>query len=98
MVSSDVGEGAPHNHDNVPVLIAGNAGGAITTGHHLEYVAEDAKARSLAGRRNEADRTAALAIPNSNRLANVHVSLLNAVGVPTEKFADSTGPIAISAG
>lgn len=97
MVSSEVGEGAPHNHDNVPVLIAGNAGGAIKTGHHLKYVPEDSKARSLAGRRNEADRTTALAIPNSNRLANVHVSLLNAVGVPTQKFADSTGPVVISA-
>lgn len=97
MVSSDVGEGAPHNHDNVPVLIAGNAGGAIATGHHLKYAPEDSKARSLAGRRNEADRSAALAIPNSNRLANVHVSLLNAVGVPTQTFADSTGPIVISA-
>ncbi len=95
MVSSEVGEGAPHNHDNVPCLIAGNAGGAIKTGHHLKYVPEDSKARSLAGRRSEAERTTALAIPNTNRLANVHVSLLNAVGVPTTKFADSTGPIAI---
>lgn len=93
MVSSEVGEGAPHNHDNVPCLIAGNAGGAIKTGHHLKYTPEDSKARSLAGRRSEADRTTALAIPNTNRLANVHVSLLTAVGVPTAKFADSTGPI-----
>jgi hypothetical protein len=97
MVSSDVGEGAPHNHDNVPVLIAGNAGGAIKTGSHIKYVPEDSKARSLAGRRSEAERTQAIAIPNSNRLSNVHVSLLNAVGVPTAKFADSTAPIAISA-
>jgi hypothetical protein len=95
MVSSEVGEGAPHNHDNMPCLIAGNAGGAIKTGHHLKYVPEDSKARQLAGRRNEADRTTALAIPNTNRLANVHVSLLNAIGVPTAKFADSTGPIAL---
>ncbi len=97
MVSSEVGEGAPHNHDNVPVLIAGNAGGAIKTGNHIKYTPEDSKARSLAGRRNEADRASAIAIPNRNRLSNVHVSLLNAVGVPTTQFADSTGPIQISA-
>jgi hypothetical protein len=97
MVSSEVGEGAPHNHDNVACLIAGNAGGAIKTGQHLKYSPEDVKARQLAGRRNAKDRTAAIAIPNTNRLSNVHVSLLNAVGVPTTKFADSTGAIAISA-
>lgn len=96
MVSSEVGEGAPHNHDNVACLIAGNAGGAIKTGYHRKYVPEDSKARALAGRRNEADRSAALAIPNSNRLANVHLSLLAAVGAPTAKLGDSTAPLPIS--
>ena len=28
LVTSDVGEGGPHNHDNMPVLLAGNGGGA----------------------------------------------------------------------
>ncbi len=94
MVSADVGEGAPHNHDRMPCLIAGNAGGAIKTGRHLKYVPEDNKARSLAGSRSEANRTSALAIPNTNRMANVHLALLQAVGVPAKSFADSTGPIA----
>jgi hypothetical protein len=94
MVTSDVGEGAAHNHDNMACLIAGNAGGAISTGRHLAYKAEDTNAKKLAAKRNVVDRTAALAIPNTNRMANVHLSLLQAAGVPAESFADSTGPIA----
>jgi hypothetical protein len=92
-VSSDVGEGGPHNHDNMACLLAGNAGGAIATGRHLAYKPEDNNARSLARRRTAADRAAAIAIPNSNRLSNVHLSLLQSVGLPATSFADSTGPI-----
>ena len=32
LVTSDVGEGGPHNHDNLPVLLAGNGGGAFALG------------------------------------------------------------------
>lgn len=92
-VSSDVGEGGPHNHDNMACLLAGNAGGAIATGRHLAYKPEDSNARRLAQRRTAADRSAGLAIPNTNRMANVHLSLLQAAGVPATSFADSTGPI-----
>lgn len=93
MVSSDVGEGGPHNHDNMACLLAGNAGGAIQTGRHLAYTPEDPNARKLAKTRKVGDRAAAIAIPNSNRLANVHLSMLQAAGVPATSFADSTGPI-----
>jgi hypothetical protein len=94
LVSSDVGEGGPHNHDNMACLIAGNAGGAIASGRHLAFKPEDANARRMASRRTFADRAAALAIPNTNRLANVHLSMLQAAGVPATSFGDSTGPIA----
>jgi hypothetical protein len=93
LVSSDVGEGGPHNHDNMACLIAGNAGGAISTGRHLGFKAEDDSARRLASRRNPADRSAAIAIPNTNRLSNVHLALLQATGIEATSFADSTGPI-----
>ena len=74
-------------------LIAGNAGGAIESGRHLAYKPEDPNARRMASRRSVAERTAAIAIPNTNRLSNVHLSLLQAAGVPATSFADSTGPI-----
>ncbi|MFZ5890495.1 MAG: DUF1552 domain-containing protein [Myxococcota bacterium] len=93
MVTSDVGEGAPHNHDNVPVLIAGNSGGAFTPGKHLAFTPEDPNARRLAGTRDGANRTRALAIPNTNRMANVHLTMLQAAGVQVTKFADSNGTI-----
>lgn len=93
LVSSDVGEGAPHNHDNIPCLIAGNAGGAIPTGRHLAFKPEDSTARRRAASRHPVERAAAIAIPNTNRLSNVHLALLQAAGVPATSFADSTMPI-----
>lgn len=93
LVSSDVGEGGAHNHDNMACLIAGNAGGAIASGRHVAYKPEDPNARNLARHRTVADRATALAIPNTNRMSNVHLSLLQAAGVPATSFGDSTGPI-----
>jgi len=90
---SDVGEGSPHNHDDIPVLLAGNGGGAFTPGKHVVFTPEDSTARRLAGARNVPDRTKALAIPNTNRMANLHLTLLQATGVQVDKFADSNGPL-----
>lgn len=94
MVSSEIGEGDPHDHERLPCLLAGNAGGAIATGRHLNYSPEDGRARQLGRSRNIGDRTQALAIPNTNRMANLHLSLLQSVGVQTDKFADSNQPLA----
>jgi hypothetical protein len=32
-----ISDGDRHNHDDLPLLIAGKAGGAIKTGRHLTY-------------------------------------------------------------
>ena len=90
-VSSDIGQGAPHNHDNMPCLVIGNGGGTIATGRHLVYTPEDPSARR--GPRTAAGIEAALAIPNTNKIANVHLSLLQAAGVPATSFGNSTGPL-----
>ena len=95
-VSSDIGQGAPHNHDNIPCLVIGNGGGTIATGRHLAYTPEDASARKasgVGGSRTAAAIEAAIAIPNTNKLANVHLFLLQAAGVPATSFGNSTGPI-----
>ncbi len=92
-VSSDVGEGGQHNHDNMACLVAGNLGGAIQTGRHLAFTPEDPNAKKLAAKRTAADRAAGIAIPNTNRLSNVHLALLQGAGVDAQKFADSTKPI-----
>jgi hypothetical protein len=37
MLGSGIGDGDRHNHDELPVLLAGNANGQITPGRHLKY-------------------------------------------------------------
>lgn len=36
-LSSDVSDGDRHNHDNMPVLLAGQLGGRVVTGRHVVY-------------------------------------------------------------
>lgn len=35
--SSEISDGNRHNHDNMPIILAGNAGGAFTPGRHVTY-------------------------------------------------------------
>jgi hypothetical protein len=37
---SDISDGDRHNHDDLPILLAGKAGGALKTGRHLRYPGE----------------------------------------------------------
>ncbi len=34
---SGIGDGNRHNHDNLPILVAGTGGGTLTAGRHLRY-------------------------------------------------------------
>ena len=34
---SGISDGDRHNHDDLPILMAGNAGGRIKTGRHIGY-------------------------------------------------------------
>jgi hypothetical protein len=36
-LSSEISDGDRHNHDNLPVLLAGGLGGTLSTGRHLRY-------------------------------------------------------------
>jgi hypothetical protein len=36
-LSSDISDGNRHNHDDMPVLIAGHGGGMLKAGHHIEF-------------------------------------------------------------
>ncbi|MBM3725834.1 MAG: DUF1552 domain-containing protein [Acidobacteria bacterium] len=68
LYGSGMGNPDVHDHVNLPILVAGGAGG-LKGGRHIRY-AEPAP------------------------LANVHLSLLDRVGVRLDKFADSKGKIA----
>lgn len=39
-LSSEISDGNAHNHNNLPVLLAGKLGGAITPGRHVKYGGE----------------------------------------------------------
>ncbi len=67
--SSELSDGDAHSHTNLPVVIAGGAGGKLKPGKLVQYQGE--------------------------KMANLFIALLNAVGVPTTKFGDDgTTPIA----
>jgi len=67
---SAISDGNRHNHDDLPILVAGRGGGIVRPGRHL-----------VADRRTP--------------LCNLYVSLLRGVGVKTDRFGDSTGPLGI---
>ena len=67
LYGSALSEGNRHDSRNLPLLLAGGAGGRIESGRHLRYPAR------------------------TQRLTNLQLTLLNMLGVPAEKFGDSTG-------
>ena len=59
-------DGNKHEPKNVPTVLAGQDGGSIKAGRHLEF-------------------------EKGTPLCNLWVSMLDRVGAPVKKFADSTG-------
>jgi hypothetical protein len=57
-----------HDHDNLPILVAGGAAGKMKGGRHLRFA-------------------------RPTPLANLHLTLLDKVGVRLDKFADSRGKV-----
>lgn len=64
--SSEISDGNAHNHNDMPILLAGTGAGAITSGRHIVY-------------------------PDDTSVAKLFISMLDATGVPTSSFGDSTG-------
>jgi hypothetical protein len=81
-----ISDGNRHNHDNLPLILAGRGGGTITTGRHI---ALDSKPDgSEPEYRLQGSANPAL---SSSPLSNLYVSMLNRMGVKTDRFGDSTG-------
>jgi len=82
--SCDIGDGASHNHWDMPVLVAGGASGKLNVkGQHINYysasqVALPRTSASLVGPRN----------PNQST-AQVHASIMQAHGLPSTTFGQS---------
>ena len=67
LYGSAISDGNRHDIHNLPILLAGGAGGRIRGGRHVRYA------------------------EGTQRLTNLQLTLLNALGVPAEEFGDSTG-------
>jgi hypothetical protein len=68
LYGSGMGNPNRHDHDNLPILVAGGAAGRMKSGRHIRF----AKATPL---------------------ANLHLTLLNKVGVRLDSFGDSKGKV-----
>jgi len=61
-------DGNRHDPHNLPLVLAGRAGGRLQTGRHMVY-------------------------ERNTPLANLYCTMLECMGTPVERFADSTGPL-----
>ena len=70
LYGSGMSDGNQHNHDPLPIVLAGGASGTLKGGRHLRY-------------------------PKDTPMSNLLLAMLDKLGVPTEKFGDSTGMLQI---
>jgi hypothetical protein len=68
LYGSGMGNSSLHDHDNLPILVAGGAGTGLKGGRHIRY-------------------------EKPTPLANLHLTLLDRVGVHLDSFVDSSGKI-----
>ena len=68
LFGSALRDGNEHDPHDLPIVLAGKAGGTLSPGRHLIY-------------------------GKDTPLCNLFVSMLDRVGAPVERFADSTGPL-----
>src|SRR5207247_7724842 len=68
MYGSGMGNSSLHDHENLPILVAGGAASGLKGGRHLKY-------------------------DKGMPLANVHLTLLDRVGVHLDSFGDSSGKV-----
>ncbi|MCA9059730.1 MAG: DUF1552 domain-containing protein [Planctomycetaceae bacterium] len=68
LYGSGMGDPNVHDHQNLPILVAGGTAGGMQAGQHIQFA-------------------------QPTPLANLHLTLLNHVGVARDSFADSDGRI-----
>ena len=68
LYGSGMGNPSLHDHENLPILVAGGAATGLKGGRHIKY-------------------------EKGTNLANLHLTLLDRVGVHLDKFVDSTGRV-----
>ncbi|HXD21415.1 MAG TPA: DUF1552 domain-containing protein [Vicinamibacterales bacterium] len=68
LYGSGMGNPSVHDHENLPILVAGGAASGLRGGRHIKY-------------------------KNGTPLANLHLTLMDRVGVHLDAFGDSNGKI-----
>jgi hypothetical protein len=68
LYGSGMGNPSLHDHENLPILVAGGAATGLKGGRHIRYV-------------------------KGTNLANLHLTLLDRVGIHLDSFMDSTGKV-----
>jgi hypothetical protein len=68
LYGSGMGNPSLHDHENLPILVAGGAATGLKGGRHIRY-------------------------EKGTNLANLHLTLLDRVGIHLDSFADSTGRV-----
>ena len=68
LYGSGMGNPSLHDHENLPILVAGGAATGLKGGRHIKY-------------------------EKGTNLSNLHLTLLDRVGVHLDKFVDSTGKV-----
>src|SRR5690349_12403841 len=68
MYGSGIGNSSIHDHENLPILVAGGTAAGLKGGRHIRF-------------------------EKGTNLANLHLTLLDRVGVHLDSFMDSTGKI-----
>lgn len=71
LFGSSMSDGNRHDPSNLPILLAGRAGGTIDTGRHLRS-------------------------DKHTPLCNLYLSMLSRMGVPSDRFGDSTGELKLA--
>ncbi|MBL8723460.1 MAG: DUF1552 domain-containing protein [Planctomycetes bacterium] len=70
LFGAGIGDGDRHNHDDLPILLAGEGGGAARGRGHVR-------------------------LPGETPLANLHLAVARGMGVPLERFGDSSAAAAL---
>lgn len=79
-LSSDIADGDSHNHWDMPVLVAGGAGGSLKIdGRHVNYTPDLTYPRGLVGKRSDV------------HTGRVLISILQAHGIMQDTFGEATG-------
>jgi len=68
LYGSGMGNSSLHDHENLPILVAGGAATGLKGGRHIRY-------------------------EKGTNLANLHLTLLDRVGIHLDSFGDSSGKI-----